>query len=302
MEVQDEIPEEPRSPDLASATLQRRRLGIVLKRARERAGKTQEEAAAAIDAASSKISRIEQGQSGLKLTDLNVLLDLYAVVEDEASAMRDLARAGRRRGRWSAYRNVTPNWFKDYLDLEEDASESRNYECEVVPGILQTEAYMRVVFKKSPGNPEDEQDRVIAVRLERQAAVDRADASLRFILSESVLTRVVGSYALMAHQVRHIAELAKLGKIDLQLLPFDAQTYCPASIVFTILQFDNDATTDVVYLEDYTDAAYLDDQGSVRAYNDLWNRLSAASLGQVESLELLRQIADKHEQRSRDEQ
>ncbi|TDQ04861.1 helix-turn-helix domain-containing protein [Labedaea rhizosphaerae] len=282
--------------DLASATLQRRRLGIVLKRAREQAGKTQEDAAAAIDAASSKISRIEQGQSGLKLTDLNVLIDLYGVDEDAAVTMRDLARAGRKRGRWSAYRNVTPNWFRDYLDLEEDALEIRVYESEVVPGILQTEAYIRAVFTTgAPRSVDDELERLISVRMERQSVVDRADVSLGFILSESVLRRVVGNPKLMAGQVRHLARLAERPNIDLQVLPFNAQTFCPASFIFTILRFDHDAATDVVYLEDYTDAVYLDDQEPVRAYNALWHRLSAASLGQVESREMLRRIADEHE-------
>ncbi|MGQ0837338.1 helix-turn-helix domain-containing protein [Actinokineospora sp.] len=280
---------------MASPTLQRRRLGKALKRARERSDRTQEEAAEKIDAASSKISRIELGQSGLKLVDLNALLDLYSVTGEAALHLRDLARAGRKRGRWSAYRNVIPNWFRDYLDLEEDASEIRWYQPEVVPGILQTEAYIRAVYTTAtPRTVDDEIERFVRMRLDRQAVLERADATLHFILSEAALRRTVGNVRLMADQLQHVADVADRVNVELQVLPFDAQTYCPASFGFTILRFENDASTDVVYLEDYTDAVYLDEQQPVRAYNALWNRLSAAALGQVESQDLIRRITSEY--------
>jgi transcriptional regulator with XRE-family HTH domain len=283
---------------VASPTLQRRRLGKALKRAREQAGKTQDEAAEKIDAASSKISRIELGQSGLKLTDLTVLLGFYEVDDELAEQMRDLARSGRKRGRWSAYRNVIPDWFRDYLDLEEDASEIRWYQPEVVPGVLQTEAYVRAVYTTAkPQVADDAVERSVRMRLERQTVLDRPDAALHFILSESALRRNVGNGSLMANQLHHIADVADRTNVDLQVLPFNAQTFGAAWGVFTILRFEQDASTDVAYLEDYTDAAYLDQPEPVRAYNALWNRLSAAALGQVESQDLIREIADEHKRR-----
>lgn len=287
---------------MASPTLQRRRLGIALRRAREAADLTQDEAASAIDAASSKVSRIELGQSGLKLTDLGALIQCYGVPATEAERMRDLARAGRKRGRWSAFRNVTPNWFRDYLDLEDDASQIRWYQPEVLPGVLQTEAYIRAVFTTGgPRSADDEIERLVRMRLDRQAVLERADATLHFILSESALCRAVGSPTLMAKQLRHIADLSDRANVDVQVLPFDAQTYSPAAFQFVLLQFEHDASTDVVYLEDYTDATLLDDQEPVRAYNALWNRLSAAALGQVESQELLYEIADEYKRPGRNE-
>lgn len=53
----------------------------------------------------SKISRLELGQSGIKLTDLNLLLDFYGVSGEQTDWMRDLARTGRQRGRWSSHRS-----------------------------------------------------------------------------------------------------------------------------------------------------------------------------------------------------
>jgi transcriptional regulator with XRE-family HTH domain len=284
---------------MATPTIQRRRLGKALKRARDQAGKTQEEAAAVIDAAASKISRLELGQSGLKLTDLALLLDFYGVSSEQAEGMRDLARAGRQRGRWAGFRNAIPDWFRAYVDLEADASEIRWYQPEVVPGILQTEAYIRAMNPIAHSRvTDDEVNREVTVRLERQAILGRMDTTLNFILSESALRRNIGDATIMHQQLVHLAEVAELPNIELQVLPFDAQTFGAAWVGFTILRFDHDATSDVIYLETYTDGDYLDAPDAVQAYTALWNRLSAAAMGQVESRNLIIRLADEKKARS----
>jgi transcriptional regulator with XRE-family HTH domain len=284
---------------MATPTIQRRRLGKALKHARDQAGKTQEEAAAVIDAAASKISRLELGQSGLKLTDLALLLDFYGVSGEQVESMRDLARAGRQRGRWTGFRNVVPDWFRAYVDLETDASEIRWYQPEVVPGILQTEAYIHAMNATAhPRVTDDEVDRHVKVRLERQAILDQPDTTLHFILSESALRRNIGDATIMHQQLVHLAELAERPNVELQVLPFDAQTFGAAWVGFTILRFDHDATSDVIYLETYTGGDYLDAPDAVQAYTALWNRLQAAAMGQLESRNLTIRLADEKKARS----
>jgi transcriptional regulator with XRE-family HTH domain len=286
---------------MASPTIQRRRLGIALRRARKQAGKSREEAAALIDAAPTKVSRMELGQSGVKLTDLNLLLDFYGAPSDQAERMRDLARSGRQRGRWSGYRNVVPDWFRDYLDLEEDASQLRWYQAELVPGILQTEEYVRALHARgSSSASDDELERQIRVRLDRLAIIDRPEApQLSIILSESALRRNVGSERVMHGQRRHLAKAADLPNVELQVLPFLSESYVTATFGFTILRFDHNASTDVVYVEDYIDASYLDRPDAVRAYSDLWNRLQAAALGPVESRRLILRMDDEVQDREK---
>jgi transcriptional regulator with XRE-family HTH domain len=279
---------------MATPTIQRRRLGLALKRARERAGKTQDDAATMIDAAASKVSRLELGQSGIKLTDLSILLDFYGVGGDEAESMKDLARAGRQRGRWSGYRGVIPDWFRQYVDLEADASEIKWYQAEVVPGILQTEDYIRAMSATAqPRMTDNEVDQQVMVRLERQAILDQPDTSLCFILSESALRRNIGDGQIMRDQLRHLAEIAQRPNVELQVLPFNAHTIGAAWVGFTILRFNDNAESDVVYLEDYTDADYLDRPDAIRAYTQLWSRLQAAATGQVESRNLIVRVADE---------
>ena len=279
---------------MENPTIQRRRLGLALKRAREAAGKTQEDAAKTIDAASSKISRLELGQSGLKLTDLGALLQLYGIKGEEADYMRGLAKSGRQRGRWSSYRNVIPDWFRQYVELEADASEIRWYQAEIVPGILQVESYSRAILTARPRPTDDEAEKQIQVRLQRQTILDRPDfPELAFVLSESAIRRVVGDATTMRDQLMHLAQLTERSNVTLQVLPFDASTYDISQFGFTILRLGEGLGSEVIYLEDYTNADYLDALETVRTYTRLWNRLQAAALGPVESRRLIVRVADE---------
>jgi transcriptional regulator with XRE-family HTH domain len=276
---------------MSNPTIQRRRLGIALKQARERAGKTRDEAAEIIDARSSKISRIELGQSSLRLTDLGILCDFYNVDAQERDVMREMARAGRQRGRWNSYRSSLPTWFRQYIDLEGDATELRWYQAEIIPGILQTEAYVRGLYGiEGPTSADEDTERQVRIRLERQTIVDEPTTELSFILSESALRRVVGSPATMRDQLRHLAKLSSRPNVHLQVLPFDAQTYTISSYAFIVMRFD-EAASDVIYVEDFTDANYLDRLDDVKAYTRLWDLLSASALGAVESRRLINRVA-----------
>ncbi len=278
---------------MANPTIQRRRLGIALKRAREAAGKTQEDAAQVMDAASSKISRIEQGVSGLRLTDLGILLDFYGVSGPEADSMREMARAGRQRGRWSSYRESLPTWFRQYIDLEGDATEIHWYHAEIIPGILQTEGYVRTLYGALPAEAAEEAEKQIKIRLERTALVNAGTSDLLFVLSESALRRAVGSPATMVAQLDHLVEVSKRSNVIIQVLPFRADSYTTSSFPFIVLRFGSDSSSDVIYTEDYRDATYLDKYEDVKAYNRLWDDLRAAALGPVESARLIARVASE---------
>nr|WP_256371034.1 DUF5753 domain-containing protein [Micromonospora sp. KC207] len=68
----------------------------------------------------------------------------------------------------------------------------RWYQSEVIPGILQTEPYIRAIIEG------DDVEQQTAVRRERQKVIDRPDGpELNFILSESALRRNLGDRAAM---------------------------------------------------------------------------------------------------------
>jgi hypothetical protein len=102
----------------------------------------------------------------------------------------------------------------------------------------------------------------------------------------------IGSPAMMHDQLVHLAAVGDRPNVELQVLPFNAQTYQTASYSFVILRFGDDAASDVIYVEDYTDASYLDRPDDVRTYTRLWSRRQAAALGPVEARRLILDVAD----------
>lgn len=112
-------------------------------------------------------------------------------------------------------------WFRNWADLEALAVSLYTYECRVVPGLLQTEAYARTVITSVPPvMDEEEVERKVAKRLARQGLLSRTPlVSLNFIIEEAVLVRGTGGPAVMGDQIDHLLTCARLRNVDLQLMP-----------------------------------------------------------------------------------
>src|SRR5271170_2885550 len=155
------VPELGRSPDLPRVpsrrggrmtasigpTVRRRRLGTELRRLREAHSIKLEEVAEKLGLATSTLSRIETGKAPTRTAYLSAMLDLYGVNDPGGrQILVDMARDGHRKGWWAAWEDVLPTGFDVYVGLEAEAASLRAYESLVVHGLLQTEAYARVVM------------------------------------------------------------------------------------------------------------------------------------------------------------
>lgn len=276
--------------------LQKRQLGNELRRLREVAGLTQEQAAVSLGKAPNKISRVETGQVGIAKTDLDELLRLYQVSAKDAAWCRELAQGSRRRrtramAETSLY--LGPKWFRAFRDLEQGASQIMQVGSEIVPGNLQTENYTRAMFLGQGSHPDHKtMEDTVRVRKDRHALLTRENAAqFIFVLSESVLRREISGPKVMAEQLRHLAELSLLPNVDIQVIPFDTLSYEPLRYAFHVLRFDYDSATDIVYVELYDDGFCLDKPETVRRYSDLQRRLQAIALGPVESRNLIVELA-----------
>ncbi|WP_190822229.1 helix-turn-helix domain-containing protein [Saccharopolyspora pogona] len=284
---------------MTTSTVRRLQLGNELRHLRLKTGREQAEAAEALDCGIGKISRLELGQGGVSKGDLKLLLEFYDVDPAEMQWMFELARTRSSRGRWGSYRSVFPEWFRMYVDLETDADDIRQVQGEIVPGILQTEGYIRAMDTASVRGESEDIDANVAARQERQAILTRAKpVTASFILSESCLRRQVGTVWVMREQLDHLSEMALQQNFNLQVLPFDAETPGGGiSFDFTMLRIPSDgiaADLEFVYIECLDDARYLDDKSAVSAYTRLWNQLQAAALSPKESLDLIRSVRKQY--------
>ena len=284
---------------MATPTVRRLLLANELKRLRDEADVTPDRAARHLGCRVSKISRIELAQSNISAGDVKLLAELYGDTPQHTEILLDLARGQRQRGRWDGHRAVYPEWFRTFVDLEQDAANLRSVEVEVIPGLLQTERYIRALHADAqPVGPNDDVENGVIARKERQTIFTKEDPpEASFILSESCLRRRVGDSDVMREQLRHLAEMARLHNVQIQVLPFDAKTYGSRIVYrFTLLTIPAPGISsplEFVYVEGYDDARYLDDKEAVAAYISLWGRLQAAALGPVESLDFIGEAAEQ---------
>jgi transcriptional regulator with XRE-family HTH domain len=275
-------------------TVGSRRLVIELKQFREAAGLTGEQVAEQMGWSAAKVYRIEGDRVRVLARDVTRLLKLYGITGEQADTMMELARLARVKDWWHQYSGAIPEWFQFYVGLEAATSAMQEYNAELVTGLLQTEDYARAVMAAAMRADADDQeiDRQIAVRLERQKRLTAPDApTLWAVMNEAVLHRQVGGLEVMAGQLAHIGQLAVRPNVTVQVLPFTAGAHPAMLGSFTVMQFPDPADRDVVYLEAETGALYLEKPEDVRRYSLMIDYLRAQALGPAESRALIAHLA-----------
>jgi transcriptional regulator with XRE-family HTH domain len=279
-------------------TVRRMLVGAQLRRLRNAKSISREQAADAIRASEWKIHRLENGQVSFKERDVVDLLRLYGISDPgEVAGFVILAREANQPGWWHQYNDLLPQWFKTYVDLEWAAVLIRSYEAQFVPGLLQTEEYMRAVIQGAHLEESSEGvERRIALRLARQVLLTRERAPrLWAVVDEGALRRPVGGPEVLRAQLERLIETAELPNVTLQVLPFAAGAH-PAMIgAFSILRFPEPELPDVVYLEHLTNALYLDKRDEVEEYLHVIDTISLRAARPDRTVEILGRILKENE-------
>jgi transcriptional regulator with XRE-family HTH domain len=279
--------------DYGSPTVRRRRLAAELRRLRERAHLTGDQVADRLGWSPSKISRYELARTGLNPAEVGKLLDLYGVDELQRDELLALAREARLKGWWEAYGDALPENNLAFIGLEAQASSVREWQVEVVPGLLQTQKYAREIVRGfqrvetiAPGRVE----RRLQARLERQQVLFREPPlELHVVLDESVLLRCMGDNSVMDAQLRRLVEVSRLPNVTLQILPLDL----PHSLSldsFVLLTFGDErgATLhDVASAEHLTGELHVEGEADTYQYRLAFDFLAQQSLNPAESRELI---------------
>jgi transcriptional regulator with XRE-family HTH domain len=274
-------------------TVLRIALGTQLRRLREASGLTTAQAADAIRATPSKISRLENGRSSARQRDIADLLTLYGVTEQgEQEQMLVLTRQAAIPGWWHPYNDVLPRWLELYIGLEEAASVIRSYEVQFVHGLLQTEDYARAVIGIAHvGEPAEEIDRRVSLRMRRQRLLTRPGApQLWAVADEAALRRSPHGPEVMRRQLEHLLELTALPNVTVQVIPFHSGAHAAAGGPFTILRFPELDLPDVVYLEQLNSALYLDQPDEVTGYLTVMSQLCVQAAPVAASKDIMRAL------------
>ncbi|MEV4255361.1 helix-turn-helix transcriptional regulator [Spirillospora sp. NPDC049652] len=273
-------------------TIRLRRLAAELRQLRKDAGLTRDEVTARTALNPATLWRIETAKTRPQARTLKTLLELYGVPGERRAELTVLLQESARRG-WvhAAAPGLRENHVA-YIEFEGSATRVSNYECALIPGLLQTEEYARsAIAGIRPEMTEAEVDHRVAVRMRRQELLTaRKPLELRAVLDEAALRRRVGGAELMSRQAEHLLERASLQNVTLQVVPFDAGAHPGMTGAFVVMDFPDDAGASVAYLDGQAGDSFLDEDADVQRYNLLFDHLRALALSPRASAELITRV------------
>ncbi|MGI5165412.1 helix-turn-helix domain-containing protein [Spirillospora sp. CA-253888] len=278
-----------------SPTVHQRRLRIELRKAREAAGLTQEQAAKDLEWSLSKIIRIEGGTVRVAVTDVKILLQLYGVSAEREAEFLALARAAREQGWWSSYRRFLSPQMLDLIGYESAARLTREFQPLVLPGLLQTSAYAEeIITSVRPEFPADKVADLVEVRMRRQEIFDRDDPpQTSFVIDEAAIRRKVGGAVVMRAQLAHLLEMAQRPSVTIEIVPIDSGAHPGLQGPFKIIEFAEPEDDDVLYLEGAQgELLGRDYREEIVRYRERFELLRRISLGPEGSAVLLSTLVE----------
>ncbi|MEV6336969.1 DUF5753 domain-containing protein [Nocardia vinacea] len=229
-----------------------------------------------------------------KLQKLMDLLDFEAEEQNELAALRAIAKG---RGWQAEYSALFNDEHMRFYGLEDGAESIRSFEFGVIPGLFQTEDYIRALMSAitMTGRPTEAEQRVQA-RLRRQRRLDEPNpVQLSIVIGQAALMQQVGGPDVQRAQLLHLLELADGHRktLDLRVIPFDAKGSIAGlnAATFHLLDFASPRLQTLGWLETALYGEVVEDPKRVGELDYLYNKVHAAALSRERSLRLIKQIA-----------
>lgn len=252
-------------------------LAATLKSLRAERGISQEQLASAIQVSKSLITAFESDRL-IPKPDTATRLDEYF---DSGNRIRKLSGEAR-----TQVNRQPATWFRPWIEHEARATALKTYQPLVVPGLLQTEAYARMVLSCGAIQPA-EVDRRLGVRLERQRILEReSPPRLNAIIDELVLRR--GDRTILLHQLEHLEESAQQPHVTLRVVPLDAPAHLGWGGPFDVASFTD--RPDVGLLDNHVEGTVITNPDKVTTLLAAWDDVCAVALNARQSLELIKDV------------
>lgn len=276
---------------------QRRKLKAELQQARSAAQLTQRDAAQRLDWSESKLIRIENGEVGLAVTDLQAMLRLYQVTNKQTVAeLSEAARGSRGSFWWSGYRDVVSAKLALYLGQEASASTIRVFHPFLIPGLLHTEDYAYELLRAR--RPDEEARRIAEMRkLRQQHLFGQADsAKVVFVFGEEALHRWIGGPGVMQEQLQLLLQACEQVGVTVQVIPFHAGAHPGALGSFILLGFA-DSPESLLFVEGLSgDLVSRGDQKKIRQFARHFDTLRSKALPPDQTKALIERQLEKFRQ------
>jgi transcriptional regulator with XRE-family HTH domain len=264
-------------------------LGAELRRLREAAGLTLQEASESVGISLSALSKMETGKRAQRIEDVASLCTVYRAFGQERRDLLELARNSGELGFWQTRRQSFGSRVATLRMLESRATALFSFETILIPGLLQTVPYMRAVMRGVMVGDEEEIGRRVAARIQRQTQVRRRNAELTAIVCESALRAQIGGPVVMRDQLNHIVEAAARPAVKFSVVPTSAGAHPGIEGTFIRLRFPD--RPGVVFVGCGTSSLFLEEPDDIEHYKLVGAELLSVALGHGESVELVASIA-----------
>ncbi|MFI6129879.1 helix-turn-helix domain-containing protein [Micromonospora sp. NPDC051141] len=249
-----------------------------LRRLRLKAELSQEEFGRLVHFSNSQVSAVELGQRPLD----RFFLRRADEVLGTGGLLTSLLKLAERDGQ--------PSWFRPWLDAERQAQQLRTYQPTLVPGLLQTENYARAMIRTDDLISDDEVERRLAVRLDRQAILSNANHPKYIaVIEESVLRRADESCrGLMAEQIVHLIERTEHPHIDVHIVPTRVTMHVGLVGPFALARGTDGGW--VGHLENQLGGVVVDNDEDVATLLSRWESVRSEALPRRQSAELMKEV------------
>lgn len=250
-----------------------------VRRYREKAGWSQAELAARLYCSEQKVGHLETGYRAPADIDICKALDRVFDLDGHFTGMYPLIR-----------REQLPDVFWKFLEAESEATAIKIYETQVIPGLLQTEAYAREISLAAHAKltPEDR----VATRMERQRMLEGKNPPRLWILLDApVLRRMVGGPEVMKEQYEHLLMMAERPNIVIQVIPDDTHVHAGLGGSFQVFTLRDGV--DVGWSEAPGIGWFFDQPDAVRDLAVRFDLIRASALPVEATLDLIRRLLEQ---------
>ncbi|WP_369265411.1 Scr1 family TA system antitoxin-like transcriptional regulator [Streptomyces sp. R35] len=193
-----------------------RTFGAVVQALREHAGLSREEFGALVRFSKHTVASVEQGR---RMPDEDFVERAEAVLGNTGALRKAAGHLVRQPG--------LAAWFRQWAALEALAITLYTYECRMLPGLLQTQAYARAMSADQLPPLDDTQiEERWAARAERQRLLrERPNTAFSFILEEHLFLRRIGGAEVTRELIDHVLEISKLRNVEIQIMPLVQESH-----------------------------------------------------------------------------
>ncbi|MFC7381031.1 helix-turn-helix domain-containing protein [Sphaerisporangium rhizosphaerae] len=187
---------------------------------------------------------------------------------------------------------TVPEHFRDWMDVEHDATALRSWDPMLIPGLFQTEEYARIVIQDEPGITPEQVEQHVASRLRRKSILSKdKPPQVLTLIDEGALRRPIGDTNILRRQLEYLLEIAQHPDVTLQVVPYSANCTCGLLSPFTIAEMVG--SPHIVYLESSARGQVIEDRTTLLRMTSRYDAIRAEAHSQHISLQLIREVVQQ---------